>query len=443
MKDFLRLVRKFGWLPASQAFVFIISTLGFALLAHMLGPTQFARFASVILLFSVVSLVTDLSPQSYALVHGTTDEVIRTAKRLAIISGLLGLTLMLMAGLAASKLIPGGPLSRMELALLAVAMVGQVGMQVQRAVLVSVARYRSIAFCDTGSTLFGVIVALTLAVGPFANLALVGQLAATAIAKSAGIMLAARGLPQPTRTGTLTALWPAVRYGIRVVPLNVASYLGRSLDSGILPSLVPAAAAAGYARSYQVVVVPVTQLQLSLGPAILNRLSRHKRETGNSENPNSKLLWTWMSRIMFLAALAICAFAMLIEVVIFGPKWPMVHITIVAMAVCLPGIGMATYGSWSLQIDGSRRRTLAHFCTVVATPVAVVVAASLHSFVAAVATLVIVGGLAQPVLLSLIHIKSLSNRPAKVIMLVAAQWLILASIFYITACSSSFWTAPY
>lgn len=444
MKEFLRLVRKFGWLPASQAGVFIVSTSGFAVLAHALGPAQFARFATLILLFSLSSLITDLSPQSYTLVHGSSDNVVKTAKHLARISGLLGVSCICFTTLAASSFIPGGPLSGVELTFLAIALVSQTGMQVQRAVLVSEARFGAIAFTDVGSALLGVAAALVLALSPLADLALVGQLAATALAKFLGIWVASRRSSQPTKTDNVVRrLWPAIRYGVRVVPLNIASYLGRSLDSGILPSLVPAAAAAGYARSYQVVVVPITQLQLSLGPAILDRLSRAKRENPDDNDLPHRNLWEWMSRIMFLSALGISASATVIEAVIFGPKWPLVHVTIVAMASCLPGIAMASYGSLTLQLIGGRRRTIAHLCIVVSTPVAVIIAASLGSFAHAVSTLVVVGGLVQPLLLSLVHKTSLSTRPLKTTAAVAAQWLVLAAIFYMTAHSSSFWTTPH
>ncbi|MDQ0078490.1 oligosaccharide flippase family protein [Arthrobacter oryzae] len=442
MRDFLRLVRKFGWLPASQACVFILSTSGFAVLAHILGPTEFARFATVILLFSVSALVTDLSPQSYTLVHGPTADVIKTARRLATISGLLGVSFMSFAVLAAASLIPGGPLSAIEFAFLVIALIAQIGMQVQRAVLVSKARFGAIALSDVGSTLVGIAMALILAVSPFEELALAGQLGATAVAKVLGIWLASREIAQPPQTDNARRLWPAVRYGLRVVPLNIASYLGRALDSGILPSLVPAAAAAGYARSYQIAVVPITQLQLSLGPAILNHLSNAKRENLTDREPPNKALWMWMSRIIFISALSICASAMVIEVVIFGPKWPMVHVTIVAMASCLPGIAMASYGSLTLQLNGGRRRTVAHFCTVVGTPIAVILAAALGSFAEAVSTLVVVGGLVQPLLLSLVHNKEFS-APIKTAVTVAGQWFALAAIFYFVAQSSSFWTTTY
>ncbi len=64
------------------------------------------------------------------------------------------------------------------------------------------------------------------------------------------------------------------------MPLNVASYASRSIDSGVLPLILPAAAAATYSRSYQLIVSPVTQIQLSLGGAIVERLARHSSRGG-------------------------------------------------------------------------------------------------------------------------------------------------------------------
>jgi O-antigen/teichoic acid export membrane protein len=438
-----RRLRKFGWLPLSQGIVFIVSTASFAVFARVLGPEPYARFAYILLIFTAVSLLTDLSPQGYILVRGAFSNTIRTAHRLAVLSGGLGsvfLTGALLFGPV--TLIPGGRLTAPEIALVLAAMLAQLGMQVSRASLVTAARYRAMAVADVGGTVIGIAAAfLSVSLGA-TGIALLVQLATAAICRASLVVVLAGSARKLVSEGPREEFVSALHYGFRVIPLNLAAYLGRSLDSGLLPILVSPGAAAGYARSYQVVVTPFVQLQLSLGPAILERFARERREATSTARTAQAQLWNIMLGLAGGFGVFVILASGLIEDVLFGPQWPMVQVTIAAMASCLPGIAIASFGSWMTQIDGGGGRTAAHFAGVLVTPIAVITAAGFGDFQLALIALVVFGGLVQPVALAIVHRGSVPASLIRTMMLIVAQWFVMTALFAWISNDLGFWATP-
>lgn len=441
MNEIFTLVRRFGILPVSQAVALTLSTITFAWLARELGPEQYARFAVVLLFFSAISLVTDLSPQGFVLVQGLNPGILRASRRVARISAFTGASALAVALFALGNAVPVSPPDLIEVSLLCLTLMAQAYTQVPRAEMVVTGRYRSMAVNDIAGTVAGCVAAILFAGSDLSDYALVVQLATTVICKFVITATLARG-SVPTRqheSRSGTNLLEAVAFGIRVIPLNLASYLSRALDSGLLPQLVSATAAAGYARSYQVVVVPISQLQLSLGSVVVEKISKAKRSSFNGSNDASLKLWTWLQRIALFSGLVIVLSSSLIEVLLFGPRWPLVNVTLSAMATCLPGVAAAAFGAWSTQVDGGRVRTLLHFIAVLSTPVAVVVTASLSDFHGALISLVVIGGLLQPLALALIHRQSIRINTTKIFLVQLCQWLLVASAFFLVASNSGFW----
>lgn len=434
-----KLIRTFGWLPGAQACVFLFSTAGFAVLARTLGPEYYARFAVVILVFTVSSALTDLSAQSYALIQRPSPQVTRLAWLTTLISS--GASCLLILGFApiTGAWMPGGPLTIPEVALLCISLVCQFATQVPRARLVASSRYASMAVSDVSATLLGILSGILIANSSMPGFALLGQLAISTACRMVFAFLGTHRLTPLAHIGGPLSLSGAIRYGLGIIPLNLASYLGRSIDSGVLPALVPAAAAAGYSRSYQVIIIPITQLQIAVGAPILDLLSKSTQVLHKRSYIAERKLWKWMSLLTLISGIGISAFSVVIENILFGPKWPMVHVMIVAMVSTLPGIAMAAFGSWSLQLVPNKGRTVAHFGAVVAVPIAVVIAATSGSFQVALTCLVIMGGLVQPLLLSLIHHGALSANPAKLRLGLVFQWLLFAFFYLISASYSGFW----
>ena len=433
-----RLLRRFGWLPISQAIVFVVSTTGFAVLARILGPESYAKFAFILLVFTVTSLLVDLSPQGFALVHGVTVETLGVARKIAVLSSALGAVLLGILMFVSRDYVPSDPLTIVDFGVLLSALLAQFAMQPSRASIVASREYWRVALTDIAGTVAGVAAAIVLALSSAGGIALVSQLAIGAIVKAVFSLILSRRIEHsPAPTGF--SLGQAIRFGLRVVPLNLASYLGRSLDSGLLPGLVPAAAAASYSRSYQIVVVPITQMQLSVGPAILERFSLTSRSNSDVHFASRLKLWTWLQGGAFVFALLVIAFSGVIQILLFGPGWQDVNVTISAMACCLPGMAVATFGTWSTQVDGGLSRALVHLLVVLLGPASVLLAAWAGDYGIALLTLVVVGGLIQPQLLSALHAGSLKRRHRNTALILFGQWLICSTLFVAVATLSGFW----
>ena len=267
-------LRTFGWLPAGQAVSLVISTVTFAVLARTLGTGPFAVFATVLFVFSVVSLLCDLSPQGFIIVHGD-DQATRRATWfiVAATSAVAGAAIFVLTG-AASLLIVGEILPPLAAGALSAACIAQYIAQVPRARLVIARRYKTLAIVDISATLVAGVTAVAVSLVIASVIALAVQLLVLGVVRGGLLVIAERSLQRgPAGDSEIVRSAHVLRYGARVLPVNIASYLSRSLDTGFLPAFLPAAAAAAYARSYQLVVVPIGQIQLSLGPAILERLS--------------------------------------------------------------------------------------------------------------------------------------------------------------------------
>lgn len=447
MRDFVNLIRRFGVLPLSQGVVLAMSTLTFAWLARQLGPEHYARFAVILLAFSATSLITDLSPQGYVLVHGMKSGAIKAARHAAVISAVSGSALLCIILIAAKSTIPGASPGMLEISLLCLTLAAQSFTQVPRARLVISGRYKSMATTDIIGTALGCAAAIVLAQTNYNAFALVLQLSLTVFIKLVVTHALSRDhvsgpgpqAPGACKNSQRRNLIEAVTFGVRVIPLNLASYLSRALDSGLLPSLVSATAAAGYARSYQLVVVPISQLQLSLGSVIVEKFSRAKRDGGDGSTAASLKLWVWLQRLSILSGIAVILGSSIIQHLLFGPRWPLVNVTLSAMATCLPGVAAAAFGAWSTQIEGGKIRTLCHFLSVLITPLTVVITAASVNFTAALGSLVIAGGVIQPILLALVHRQSIPLSMFRIVLVQFLQWSVVAILFLYTATVSGFW----
>lgn len=390
------------------------------------------------MVFTAISLVTDLSAQNYTLINGSDRGSVAIGRRLSNLSSFLGLTLLLGAALTLNLGPPLFQLNATEVFLMVLALFGQVRMQVPRALVIIRRDYRLIALADIVAALCGVILAVVLALLGFEIVALLSQLAATACLRSIIISIPRPPLGEDSSCRRPRSLRHGVRFGLRVIPLNVASYLARSIDSGLLPLLVPAHLAAGYARSYQVIIAPVTQIQIALGPAILNRMAQDYRAT-NGTGPATKKIWRALQLVAFISAFLIICLSSIIQAIVFGPAWELVNVTIAAMATCLPGIAINAFGSWGAQIRGGAKRTWGHLLTVMLTPVAVLASSWFLGFHYALLALVLVGGLLQPCLMSVVHKSSIPFVTHHVLLVIMGQWLVTSLAFAVVSYVAGFW----
>ncbi|NMM35755.1 MAG: oligosaccharide flippase family protein [Phycicoccus sp.] len=436
-----RSLRAFGWLPVGQGIGLVISTVGFAVLARTLGARPFAEFSTALFVFTVVSLSLDLSPQGFVLVHGDSTAVRSSAKQAAVISSLASFVLVFAMTQVANEVLLRRSLSVYVSLALALAAPLQFMAQIPRARLLLARRYRSTSIVDLVATGISVAVAIATSLRLTSSLPLALQLLTMTLARAVLLTgIAKRSFPSD---GPAVALPPdgasAIRYGLRVLPLNVAAYLGRSLDSGILPAFIPATAAAAYSRSYQLVVTPISQVQSSLGPAIIENFARSQRE--GRTNGRERTVWYLGLAGSATVASLIAVSSGLLSAILFGPRWPQAQAFIAGMASILPGMAITTFLSWKLQLRASAPNSLRHLAAQMVTPVTVIVSGAILGPQAAVATLVMVGGIVNPILVML------ANRPMlmgisslrRAYLSVLLAWSMPALIFVAVSWRCGFW----
>ncbi|WP_157887564.1 oligosaccharide flippase family protein [Frondihabitans sp. PAMC 28766] len=428
------------WLPIGQGISFLVSTGGFALLARSLGPTPYAHFAVILFVFTASSLLADLSPLGFLIVHGRSPATLKSARSATLASAISGTIVLLGAVAVLNEFLPGSRIDWYESGLLVAAFVAQMTAQVPRSRLVLARRYRAMAIVDATTLVAGVSIAVAGSIWTHSALVLTLQLATTAVLRALiGPAVAQKvGMQEGPAGNHGVSAFAAHSYGLRNIPLNLATYLGRSLDSAFLPTLIPAVGAAGYARSYQLVIVPITQLQMALGASILDRLSRAMEATGQRKNDYAKWLWSRVEALAVISGLLIGIFSFAIQAVLFGPKWPEVNVILAAVACQLPSLATATHYSWTLQVDGKFRQTVMHLAIMTMPPVAVLVVAGIGNTQSAVVALVL-SAFVQSMILA---VANSARRPfgfLRTAVRASVSWSVLAAIFIAEAQISHFW----
>lgn len=424
-----------------QGLVFAISTGGFAILARILGPEPYAQFAAILFIYTAASLVTDLSPQAFAIVNGLRRDVLRTARNLAAISSTAGVIVMSTAlAVAPVQLSPESALDPITLLLLSVALVSQMMTQVPRSVFVMTNNYKTLVFIDVSSTAFGLALSIAVAALNPSAFALTLQLSVTAILRAFLTLIARRFVgPRHLEPGSGASTRSAVGFGLRVIPINLASYLSRALDSGLLPGILPAVAAGGYVRSYQLVIVPISQVQLSLGPAVLERFSRAFELHGRHDLRLTRRVWNFLQFVAVASGISIAVLSPLIQTLLFGPKWPMVNVMIAAMGCMLPSLAGAMFYSWTLQVSARLWQTISHLLIMTTTPLLVIAGALVGGTQLAICCLV-AGSAIQPLALMLLHRGAAPSSLATLAVQSLASWFVMAALFAYIASTSGFWS---
>jgi O-antigen/teichoic acid export membrane protein len=415
-------------LPVSQAMVVAVSIVGFAILARMLGPEPFGLFAAVLLIFTVSSLVADLAPQAFILVHGGSSATYSAARVTAVLS-FLGSVCLVSALLAVYSAVSAATFfDPVVLALLCIALAGQFGMQSARAWLTLQRRYKGLGAIDVVGTVLGVLVAVGLGRAGVEGLHVLSvQLASTLVVRMVlGVLMrfvhsgrAGRNIPD------YGSVMNAFRFGLRVIPLNLASYLTRSLDSGIMPAVLSPMMAGVYARSYQLVVAPVSQVQISLGPVVLRVFGEHARLTSDPAARVFRTAFVGFSAVSVLAGLVVASLSSLITDVVFGDGWPMADVMLCAMAATLPALALSSYLSWIVQVFPKRLVTVRHLACVLVGPLAAIVGAAGNGISGALVGLVVVGGLVTPLLLLVVYRSLLPFTAVAMLGGLVCEWAVL------------------
>lgn len=427
-----------GWLPASQALSLLASLAAFAVLSRELGPASYAQFAVFVFVYTMAALATDFSAMGFLLVHGISRPLRRAAWSSSVVSATAGGVVLTGALFILSFLeLPSGPPKAWDIVILVAGLVAQALIQPLRGQLMVLRRYPIIALTDVGATFAGFGSAIFLASQIQSVTVLCAQLALTSVVRLLlTLALSAVGRREALHerdvvsdSGTSDAAPAPFRYGLKVLPLNVASYASRAIDSGTLPLILPVAAAAAYARSYQLIVTPVTQVQLSLGGAIVERMARRASQPAD-DGSFDKRIWSALHVLTFVAAVAFSTGAPLLEKIFFGPGWTHVTLMISSMALLLPSLTLSSFMSWKLQIKAELRHSLLNLGVLLLVPMLAIVLGLLYSTNGALIGLAL-GALVQGLALATLHRSLLPISFKYAVIQIIAEWMVLATLLVV------------
>ncbi|UFU14571.1 oligosaccharide flippase family protein [Curtobacterium sp. C1] len=403
----------------------------FAILSRLIAPSAYAQFAVLAFVYTICSLATDLSSMGFLLVHGDSATNRRLAWRSATLSAAGGACLLAIAATTLTLApLPLGPPGLANSAILVLGLVAQALSQPPRAQLMLRRAYSRIAVTDIAATAVTVVVTVLLAQVNASVTVLCTQLTLLSVVRL--LLVAALSARRETFSDMANgssggAAMGPVAYGLRVLPLNVASYASRSIDSGVLPLILPATAAATYSRSYQLIISPITQIQLSLGGALVERLARHADGDPAAARRFNGALWAALHTLTFSAAIALSLGAPLIQSIFFGPAWQHVDVFVAAMAALLPSLTLSTYISWKLQISANIRHSLANLTVLMLVPFLAITLALTSGTSGAVIGLA-AGALIQGLLLAIMHRSYLPTRLWLVLLQIVTEWIVLAAL---------------
>jgi O-antigen/teichoic acid export membrane protein len=204
--------------------------------------------------------------------------------------------------------------------------------------------------------------------------------------------------------------------------------LSRSIDTAILPFLVSPVDAALYARSYQIIIAPLSQLQTSLGGAIIQKLSV---ANPSEKDDLAKRIWQYITLGSTVFGVLAALSAGLIAGLLFGEKWPNAEVYISAMCCGVLVLSQGMYFSWHLQQKPEIKKTLSQLAIGLVVPIGVIAAAYSSSMASVLNTYVFV----CLVVLVLYNFRYKQYLPKNIGILRAtastsASWIVLASIYF-------------
>jgi O-antigen/teichoic acid export membrane protein len=187
-----------------------------------------------------------------------------------------------------------------------------------RAMLQREMRFRTLAWVETGGIVVGVVVAITAAVVGLGYWSVVLITIGPAVFSAVGIWLTAGWVPDRPRrgTGVRSMLW----FGGTVTANSLVTYFAYNLDKVLIGRVWGPEALGIYGRAYQLINIPIENLNYTMGLVAFPALSRAREDDG-------RLREYFLGTYEFLVSLSLpitlagVLFTEDIVRVFLGPKW--------------------------------------------------------------------------------------------------------------------------
>lgn len=259
------------WAGGGRLFVQLAQFLATLVTARLLVPADYGQTAIIFAISGFAGIFTDLGLGA-AIVHAkvVTEELLSSAFWL---NGLSGVVLTLaVSGLSFPLSHLYGQPNLVPLMIIASAQFTVNIAIVPTALLERTFRFRQLTICEVAMSLitFASIIGIAAAGGgPYA---LAWGPVAGAISRSLFLMLTVRWIPRALpRRRSVAELWVFSR---GLTGFNAVTFWARSLDNVLIQKTASATATGDYTRSYQLMLLPVSQMSLVLGRVLFPALTR-------------------------------------------------------------------------------------------------------------------------------------------------------------------------
>ena len=306
---------------ATQATRALLQFGSVVVLARLLTPEDFGLVAMVTAVVGIADLLRDFGLSSAAVQSPHLDDAERTNLFWANLG--LGMACALLAVAAQPLIVAGYGEPRLAPIVLALAGVFVVtGATTQfRSDLIRRMRFGAIAAADVAAQLVGIAVAVALAVAGAGLWAIVAQQATVALAGLAGTVLAASWWPGlPRRQVSIRRFF---RFGAGLLGTQSIAYATKNVDNVALGAVWGAAPLGLYSRAYQLLMMPLNQINAPMTGVALPVLSRVQQDEATFARylARAQLVACYVTATVFAVAAAL---ADPLVLVLFGPRWEQV-----------------------------------------------------------------------------------------------------------------------
>jgi PST family polysaccharide transporter len=330
------------WAGGARIFVQVVQFLVTLVTARLLVPGDYGQTAIIFSISAFANIFTDLGLGA-AIVHAkaVTEELLSSAFWLNGLSGLVltagvsGLSFPLAHLYDQPNLVPLMVIASMQFTVNAGT--------VHTALLERTFRFKQLAIIETSASMinFGVLIALAAAGGGPYALAW-GPLAGV-VSRTVFLVVVVRWIPHALpRKRAVAELW---NFSRGLTGFNAINFWARNLDNVLIQKTASATATGNYTRSYQLMLLPVAQMNLVLGRILFPALTRMRDDMPRVGRAYLNAV-TASTAITFPITVGIAISAPELVETLYGNRWSgMTPILRLLALAAVPQLLAATSGS--------------------------------------------------------------------------------------------------
>lgn len=324
--------RGVAWSAAGRG-VLVAAQLGSqAVLARLLSPSDYGLYALVALFVGFVSFFGQLGLTT-ALVQTRqlTDRLLAAAFWLNLVTGVVAAGLVA-AGAPVVAAVYDDPRLTVLVALAGLSLALNVA-AVPSALMQRALRFKQLSTIEVGTTVLGLLATVGFALAGFGATSLVLGPLVHVVVHDVAVWCVVRWVPRHlAHSRELGQLW---RFGRGLTGANLLYYLSRNLDTALLGAVVGRAELGLYSRSYNIMVLPLTQVTTVLSRVLLPAFA-----TMQDDVPRLRRAWLQSARTSLVVGtplgLGVAASAPAVVGTLYGEAWLGMVPTLVLLCLSLP-----------------------------------------------------------------------------------------------------------